>query len=123
MLLVNGMYKSSELDDYEQGIIGDYNSHFIDYSFNAKTIEELINKLIEFTGHDDICLNACDEPGRVDIQGMEDSHGCVATESDMEEWKIGFRKLYAVTYTCYVLECKPYIIKDGHETYIKEGMK
>lgn len=122
MLLVNGMYKSSELDDYEQGIIGDYNSHFIDYSFKAETIEELINKLIEFTGHDDICLNACDEPGRVDIQGMEDSYGCKASPLELEEWKKGDMKLWAVTYSFNVLECKSYVIKDGHETYIKEGM-
>lgn len=123
MLLVNGMYKSSELDDYDQGIIGDYNSHFIDYSFNAETIEELINKLIEFTGHDDVCLNAYGEIGRIAIQGMEDSHGCKASPSELDEWKKGNMKLWAVTYSFNVLECKPYVIKDGHESYIKGEMK
>lgn len=110
MLLVNGM-------------TGECNSHYIDYRFKSDTIEGLINQLIDFTGHDDICLNACNEPGRVDIQGMEDRHGCVATGRDIEEWKTGFRKLWAVTYTMYVYECLPYTIKDGHETYITGEMK
>ena len=123
MLLVNGMTKDSELDSYEDGITGECNSHYIDYRFKSDTIEDLINQIIDFTGHDDVCLNACKEPGRIDVQGMEDCNGCKATLPEMEEWKAGNIKLWAVTYTMYVSECLPYTIRDGIETYITGEMK
>src|SRR3972149_6804215 len=108
MYLVNGMIKHSELDDYEQGYMGNGSSCHIDYVFKSDTIEDLINQIIEFTGHDDVCLNACDELGRIDIQGMEDRLECAASEREIEAWKKDHIKLWAATYTCYILECKPY---------------
>lgn len=123
MYLVNGMIKHSELDDYEQGMIGDNSCHSIDYTFKSTTIEDLIKQLIDFTGHDDVCLNACDEPGRIDIQGMEDNLGMKATRLDIEVWKAGKITLWAVTYSFNVMECLPYTIKDGQEIYIQGEMK
>ena len=102
MYIVMGIAKVWEEDDYVNGCIGKQHYKEINISFRSADLKGLLNKLRGFTGCDDILLNSCEEQGRVDLQGYETVDGSPASESDMQLWKDGKIKLYAVTYTAYV---------------------
>lgn len=99
---IDGFLKIAQHDDYENGCNPDSAqlSH-VDVSFTAETIPALMLKVCEFfgVGADDMEKNACDEPGRLDIQTMETADGSSATPADIERWKRGRLELWAVTYT------------------------
>ena len=61
-------------------------------------------KLAEFCGAegDAVTLDACEEPGRLDIQTTENDAGEMPTRTELEEWKAGKRDLWAVTYSAQV---------------------
>ena len=107
MYLVNGWIKLIDQDDYEKGCIGQTTMFDGRDTFESDDLNALIDKLKEFSGHDDILLNSCDEIGRIDIQGLEDTYSCPPTNSEIEQWKKGEKILYAVTYTFYVYKCEP----------------
>lgn len=112
MFIVYGWYKISEIDDYNNGCTGEYNCSNGNDSFQSETIEDLIEQLKQFTGHDDILINSCEEDGRIDIQGMEDSNNMVASEHDLELWRKGTIDLYSVCYTFQVYKSEKYLIPD-----------
>jgi len=112
MLLVNGWVKFVEVDSYARGVIESANGHSGKDSFKAENITELLGKLKAFTEHNDVLWNSCEEPGRIDIQGLENEYGYLATETELQQWKDGQIDLYSVTYTFNVLECTPYHISE-----------
>ena len=112
MFIVRGFTKFIELDNYRNGCNGECNSHSGDYEFESETIGGLIEQLKNFTGHDDVLINACDEDGRIDIQGMEDRNNMVASDCQLEAWRSGSMDLYSVCYTFQVYKAEKYLIPD-----------
>lgn len=112
MFIVRGFTKFIELDNYENGCIGECNCHSGDYDFESETIEGLIVQLKEFTGHDDVLINSCDEDGRIDIQGMEDRNSMVANDCQLEAWRAGRIDLYSICYTFQVYKAEKYLIPE-----------
>lgn len=97
-------FKHTEVNDYEQGCLPDTSSCWdVDIKFSANTKEELIEQIKNYydVTNEDIMLNSCDEPGRIDIQILEDENSFKATEHDKELWKQGKKKLWLSTYTYY----------------------
>ena len=103
---VNGWYKISEEDSYEQGCFGPGNDDSGSDSFSGDTLDELFESILEFlcmdttpeAMRDTIEINSCGEPGRVDISRMEDAQGYEATKHDLELWKQGEKRLWYCTY-------------------------
>lgn len=111
-------FKYVEEDVYEKGCLPETSqAGVVDISFKAATVEELRKELKDFYGVEDenIDLDACDEPGRIDVQVLEDVNGVtVGNDYDIEQWKQGRKRLFLATYTfnvkhvvestCYLLE-------------------
>lgn len=112
MFIVRGFIKSIELDNYENGCTGEYSSYSGKDIFQAETIRDLIEQLKNFTGHDDILINSCEEDGRIDIQGMEDGNSMVASDCQLEAWRAGTIDLYSVCYTFQVYKAEKYLIPE-----------
>ena len=106
MYIIIGIAKVWEEDDYVNGCIDEWHYAEIDVSFKSADLKGVLDRLQEFTGCDDIHLNSCEEQGRVDLQGYETVDGSPALESDMQLWKDGKIKLYAVTYTALVYKAE-----------------
>ena len=105
--IVNGLLKFAEEDSYQNGrVVGTAVSDCINITFTGKTLAALLEDLKIFTGCDDILLNSCDEQGRVDLQVYETADGGTASESGMQLWKDGKKKLYAVTYTALIYKAE-----------------
>jgi hypothetical protein len=98
---ISGFHKITELDNFEQGCVGESNEQYFAHSITAKTLEELIKKAENFTNGERGEFWE-DDPSRVDFQTTETGDGYPATPLDVNRWKRGELKLYAVTYTCYV---------------------
>ena len=107
MYFVNGLLKFSEEDSYQNGCVaGTAVSDCINTTFTGKTLAALLEDLKIFTGCDDILINSCDEQGRVDLQGYETADCETASETDMQLWRDGKKKLYAVTYTALIYKAE-----------------
>ena len=107
MYFVNGLLKFAEEDSYQSGcVVGTAFSDCINATFTGETLAALLEDLKIFTGCDDILLNSCDEQGRVDLQGYETSDCETASETDMQLWRDGKKKLYAVTYTALIYKAE-----------------
>jgi len=109
----NGWTKFCEEDDFENGCLPK-TSFMVDgrERFVGATIDDLLKALNEFTRNDDaeaIELDACDEPGRVDIQIMETAEGYAASKNDIVAWREGKRRLWLACYSFHVehVERKP----------------
>mgnify|MGYP000850386816 CR=1 FL=1 len=113
MYIVNGIEKVWEEDDYVNGCIGKQHYTEIDVSFKAADLKSLLDKLQGFTGCDGVLLNSCEEQGRVDLQRHETVNGVAASESDMQLWRDGKKKLYAVTYTAIVYKAEVSALVEG----------
>ena len=113
MYIVMGIEKVWEKDDYVNGCSGKQHSTKIDVSFKSTDLKGILDKLREFTSCDDILLNSCEEQGRIDLQGYEAADGGTASESDMQLWKAGKKKLYAVTYTAIVYKAEVSTLIEG----------
>ena len=113
MYIVIGITKVWEEANYVSGCVDKWHYTEIDISFRSADLKGLLNKLQGFTGCDDIHLNSCEEQGRVDLQGYATVDGSPASESDMQLWKDGKIKLYAVTYTAYVYKAELSTLIEG----------
>lgn len=103
MYEVNGWLKHAEEDIWERGCqpgterVDEGNDRF-----RADTMEDLIEKLMDFaltTDKKAVLLNACDEIGRVDIQVTQGDDGLPLTESEQEVWKRGEKQAWLVNYS------------------------
>lgn len=103
---INGCFKSIEEDIFAEGC----QPHsgrvaLVEVRLRADTVEGLLKKFNNFLGNDDwsaIELDACDEPGRVDVSILENDEGEPATEWQIEAWKNGKQRLWAATYTAHI---------------------
>jgi hypothetical protein len=105
--------KFVEEDNWKEGCLPETGQNWeVDIEFKAETKEEILQQIKEFYGvtDEEILLNSCEEPGRIDIQIMEDENSYKATESQIEAWKEGRRKLYLATYTYYITEVNRYAV-------------
>ena len=104
MYQIIGLHKDAEVDDWEHGCgypdsSESYACH-VDVSFRSSTKEGVIKELTDFIGESEYQLNPCeDDPSRIDVQTMEDSNSYKPSESDMEQWKQGNKKLWCSTYS------------------------
>jgi hypothetical protein len=115
---VDGWYKFAEQDNYEHGCDPDTAfSYSGDEVFKGESIEALLKQVRDFVGvpHDyEVDLDACEEPGRVDIQILENKDAYVATSSEVGAWKRGQIKLWSATYSFEIqeVERKPVRLRD-----------
>lgn len=104
---INGFYKLAECDKFETGCELGAAGQYIEYLIQQPTVETVIQKAMDFIGLTDkgaVCLNACEETGRVDFQVHETNDGTPASESDFEAWKKGKCDLWLCTYSATVKE-------------------
>lgn len=99
---VSGCLKTAEVDIFEHGCQPETSrSYHIDVSISAESIPALVAKIHEFIGsrpRSEI-LDACDEKGRLDVQVMETDDGNPATDSDLDDWQDGKRRLWLCDYS------------------------
>jgi len=101
MLEVNGWFKDTEQDNYENGCIGNGFSHSGNDRFVAKTESELIQKLMDFVGVSDkdcVSVNSCGDAGRIDICRTENDDSYEPTARELERFKNGEIDLWYSTY-------------------------
>ena len=84
----------------------------VQLTFTADTPEALIEKIAKFLDVDQDGINKeigadLDEPGRVDYQKMGCDDSSTPTKREMEQWKRGELRLWAVTYTAYIEKIEP----------------
>lgn len=108
MYRVQHCIKVWEQDDFEKGcILNSGGMTSIDaHHIRATSVDELCQKLNEFIGNDRpdaLTLDACDEPGRVDIQVMETDEGIAATDKDLSAWERGELRLWLADYSFYIV--------------------
>lgn len=113
MYIVMGIEKVWEEDDYVNGRIGKQHYTKIDVSFKSADLKGLLDRLQGFTGCDDILLNSCEEQGRVDLQGYETVDCTAASEFEVQLWRDGKKRLYAVTYTAIVYKAELSALVEG----------
>ena len=98
-----GWFKDTEEDSFGEGRKPDTGqSASGNETFRAETLETLIEKLMEFACTDDkssVLIDSCEEPGRIDIQTMEDVDGTTPSAEQIADWKRGEETLYAATYS------------------------
>lgn len=108
--IVRGYHAFSEVDNFEQGCQGNPKFEFLDpheWVRAADTLDGLIAKLVEEFGIDglgNVLLDACDEPGRLDMQAyqMKPFKTAKVGPATYELWKKGGRELWLTDYTFYV---------------------
>lgn len=98
--------KHSSQDIYKEGCLPDSDeTTFLEHDFDAGSISACVAKAAKFLGitdKDNILINSCDEPGRIDFQVMEDSQGLPASERELKHWKTGDCKLWLCNYSAYI---------------------
>lgn len=105
---VHGWSKYVEQDDHEHGCDPSTGHEYTGSEFwQAGTLDALIRELrafVPFTTDDPdaIVIDAGEEPGRIDICGMEDDDGTEPTTDQMRRWIGGAERLYYVVYTFHV---------------------
>lgn len=106
-----GYSKNWELDDPEIGCLSDEANGeiFVDsHELQDPTLTGLVKKIMKLCDVEDldaVLFDSCAEPGRLDVQTMEQYPGhCneAAMENHLELWRAGKLRLFAVTYTFYV---------------------
>lgn len=100
-----GFIKYAEEDTFQNGCDPDSTHGFDSDSpiFSGDTPAAVIADIAAFLGvHPDdaaISLDACDEPGRVDVQMMERDDGQEASAADVDAWKARKIRLWLVDYS------------------------
>ena len=105
MFFMNGLIKHVELDTYQQGCIDDPTNHSmnVDVMFKAETLKGLLDKVSEFIGCYDYQINPCgDDPSRVDWQLTVDENTYPASQSDLQLWRKGKKRLWIADFTGFV---------------------
>lgn len=104
MFEITGWTKFAEEYVFGEGSLPKTSVSFSDKTmrFKAKTVDSLIDKLMEFTGcrdRRDVELDACETDGRLDIRVMENSSGCRASQYEIEAWRKGECRLWFAEYS------------------------
>ncbi len=109
-LTVTGFLKHTEVDSFEHGCDpSTAKMSSFDMRITAETVAELRKRIADSLccKPDEVTLNACDEPGRIDVEITETAAGFPATPMELGLWKKGRRKLWAATYSCQVQHTTP----------------
>lgn len=110
---VKGLHKLSEEVIYSQGcVVGTARAFYIEETFEAETMEDLLKTLMSFVGLDindskdraAVSLNACNEPGRIDMCLLESQQGWRFYAPQIEEWKRGERRAWLCDYIAHVTQ-------------------
>lgn len=122
-LLAHGWHKIAEENIYANGCQPESTSsqsgkrliHRRDCRGSYRQAHGLLWRSWAFVAVDDtdsVLVNACDEPGRVDVQVMEADDGHTVTSSDHEwkEWVAGRARLWLCTYIFRVQRVEPFEI-------------
>jgi hypothetical protein len=123
---INGGLKCVERDVFASGCQPETSRCWpIDVRLSADSVEELIKKLNDFLGNDDlsaVSLDACDEPGRIDVQMLENDAGEPATTAQIDVWKRCELALWLADYSFQVeaverrtVELRPLVLKENVE--------
>lgn len=104
---VSGFIKFAEEDIFADGCQPDSAATTSDSSlrWSSHDLDSLIGQLMAFVGcesSDNVIRDACDEPGRLDIQVYEGAEGTPASEAEMALWKEGKKRLWLACYSFYV---------------------
>lgn len=97
--------KYVEEDSYKEGCNPDTaETHMVEVELVKPTLAELIEEVKSYWGvtDDDIMLDSCEEPGRLDIQIMENEMGTTASNAEIEQWKTGKLRLWSACYTYHI---------------------
>lgn len=101
-------YKFAEEDVYQEGCKPGTGSAYVeDAKFEDATLGGIIDKIkryFDIDSDEELQFNACEEVGRLDIVIMEDRDGIKANERDIEDWKIGEKRLWYCIYTYRIWE-------------------
>jgi hypothetical protein len=98
---IDGIYKRFEEDSYTEGCLSGTAGEFnIEATFKADTLEEVIKKASDFLGGFDMSEIQLSEDsiGSFSVSIMEDGDGVKATESELEQWKAGKKRLWLCDY-------------------------
>ena len=105
MFFINGLTKHVELDTYQNGCIDDPTNHsmHVDVMFKAETVKGLLEQVCDFIGCSDYQINICeDDPSRADWQLLVDENTYPASDSDLEKWRNGDKRLWNAIFTGFV---------------------
>lgn len=118
LYVIEGYIAHSEVDDFEQGCIGPCETQFFQDKFSAPSLKELLELLsVEFKCPiENMELNSCEEPGRIDIQVMQSQPFAIAkvSEAKQAKWRNGETKLYLTDYSMQV-------VIEQHEVFLTLG--
>lgn len=97
----NGALKLATLDSFNSGEYGKTQHSWFDYPMVASSLTQIKGSICDLLGCEEnaILVNSCDEPGRIDVQVMENGNGDAPSENEFSEWKAGRIDLYSVTYS------------------------
>ena len=105
---ITGWFKFAEEDSFEHGCDPDTTfSYAGDDIFKGETVEDVLKQIKNFLGVDEdyeVDLDSCEEPGRVDIQILENKDAYPATSAEMERWRAGEITLWAACYSFEIYE-------------------
>lgn len=100
----NHCLKLIEEDHWETGCLFETaRSWSISHTIAGASLEDLKRQITEFVGcnESDLEINACEEPGRIDVQVLENGEGLPMSPSDLLRWKSGHATAYQATYSFY----------------------
>lgn len=97
---IEGFLRHAEVDNWENGCTGEYDSYYVDHKITGFTLAELIEKCEAFTGGE-VCPELI-ENNRLDFQVMENADGYPASERELERFKRGEIVLYLCDYSATV---------------------
>ena len=105
-----------EQDIFESGCQPDTGSNWNeDINFSADTIPDLVKYVKDYFDFElynaGITFGEC-EPDRIDVQRMECEDSTYASNSDIEAWKQGKKKLYLAYYILHVEQVEPVNLED-----------
>ena len=107
MFEVNGWIAHHARDNFEHGCDPDTaRTHVGDDLFAYSNLPDLLHALTDFvdgyTKSANMTLDACEQPGRVDLQFYETENGTAPGASEMRRWRAGKIDLWLVEYTFHV---------------------
>lgn len=109
LFTIRGFMALSDPDTYNEGC-DPYKTkcHFdSDFRLSANSLQALVDSLrSEFcAGADDVTINACEEPGRIDVQVHQREPFVISRLSNktVEDWQKGTRVLWLTNYIFQVV--------------------
>jgi len=104
--------KMVEVDNYKEGCLPESAQNFlIDVTFRNETKEEIIEDIKDYFDIEELEINACDEPGRIDFSILENGDGLSASNYEVKEWKEGNIILYHAIYTYQITKVTKEVVK------------